>query len=223
LAFRVVVQRVLEVEELTAQRHRVRLLGREVVADAVVIASGATRNPVRRSFDRHVRRRMVALGVRLERGAIGDLGHRLLVDRAPNGWWYAIADGSATDVVYCTDAGLAKGAKGIRATWREACVGAADWLPSTARLQRPRVRPATVGMGAPSSRGRIRLVGDAALAVDPLSGHGITLALECAARWNAVDYADWIADTAHVYERMERDVYRAASGVGGPFWDPRRA
>jgi flavin-dependent dehydrogenase len=223
LGMSVLVQRVVEVEELSAQRQCARTSDREVVADAVVIASGATRNPVRRLFDRHERRRMVALGVRLEPDAVDDLGHRLLVDHAPNGWWYAIADRTATDVVYCTDAGMAKGARGIRAAWREACLSAADWLPSAARRRRPRVRPATVGVGWPSTRGRTRLVGDAALTVDPLSGHGITLALLGAMRWNELDYADWLADTARSHDRMESDVYRAACAVDGPFWDPRRA
>ena len=223
LGMSVLVQRVVEVEELSTYRHCARTSEREVVADAVVIASGATRNPVRRLFDRHERRRMVALGVRLAPDAIDDLGHRLLIDHAPNGWWYAIADGSATDVVYCTDASIAKGAKGIRAAWREACLSAADWLPSAAHRRRPRVRPATVGVGWPSTRGRTRLVGDAALTVDPLSGHGITLALLGAMRCNTVDYADWLADTAQRQERMESDVYRAACVGDGPFWDPRRA
>lgn len=222
LGVSVIVQRVVDVEGLSAQQHRVRLLGREVLAEVVIIAAGATRNPVRRSFDRQVRRRMVALGMRFEPEAIGDLGHRLLVDRAPEGWWYAIADRSATDVVYCTDAELAKGANGIRAAWASACVSAAAWLPWAARQRRPWVRRAAVGMGTPSARGRVRLLGDAALAVDPLSGMGIALAIEGAARWNDVDYADWLTNTAAGYERMESEVYRGASGVDGAFWDRRR-
>ena len=96
-------------------------------------------------------------------------------------------------------------------------------MPSTVHRRLPRVYPVTVGIGSPSVRGRTTLVGDAALAVDPLSGYGITLAVEGAARWSDRDYADWLADTARRHERMESSVYRAARGVDGPFWDQRRA
>jgi hypothetical protein len=101
---------------------------------------------------------------------------------------------------------------------------ALDWLPATARAAHPRVRPATIGTGAPAVGGRLTLVGDVALAVDPLSGHGIALALEAGSRWHDTGYAEWVAESGYAHERMERNVYRSACGaVNGPFWARRRA
>jgi hypothetical protein len=68
----------------------------------------------------------------------------------------------------------------------------------------------------------MRLVGDAALSVDPLSGRGITLALEGASRCDDPDYPDWIAETAREHDRIQREVYRAACAVAGHFWEKRR-
>src|SRR6266540_4811903 len=49
-------------------------------------------------------RRLVALLARLDR-PIPDLGQRLLLDQGRHGWWYAIGDGTATTLGYCTTAG----------------------------------------------------------------------------------------------------------------------
>src|SRR6266542_1486879 len=49
-------------------------------------------------------RRLVALLARLDR-PIPDLGQRLLLDHGRHGWWYAIGDGTATTLGYCTTAG----------------------------------------------------------------------------------------------------------------------
>ena len=180
--------------------------------------------PLRGQVRREVRRRVVALEARLAAGAVGGLGARLLVDRAPNGWWYALGDTAATHLVYCTDAAeLRGGSAGVATLWREACGSAADWLSASAGSVRPRVRPATIGVAAPVMRGRVSLAGDAALTVDPLSGHGVTLAVQAASRCQDRGYPQWVADTAQVHTAKERDMYRAASGpVDGPFWVRRR-
>ena len=218
----VLPDRVAKIDE-SAGRYRVRLPDRDILADKIILAAGSRRGPARHTCDRLVRQRIVALRVRLGPAVIAGLGNRLLVDRGPSGWWYAIANASATDIVYCTDGVvLAKGAEGIRTLWRMACAGSTDWLPRGAAMQQPRVRAATIGSGWPRVDGRMRLVGDAALSVDPLSGRGITLALEGASRCDDPDYPDWIAETAREHDRIQREVYRAACAVAGHFWEKRR-
>lgn len=214
----IVAERVLEV----GPSGRIRLRERDVAADDVIVAVGRGRGPVRPNVDRKVRHRIVALDARLAADAISGLGRRLLVDRAPNGFWYALGDNATTHAVYCTDAALLSHV-GVGDAWREACRSAVDWLPVAAVTTTPRVRPATVGTAGSTVHGSVRLVGDIALAVDPLSGHGVALALQAASRWNDDGYADWIVDTGRAHERTERDVYRAACGpVDGPFWTRRR-
>jgi flavin-dependent dehydrogenase len=217
----VVAERAARVE---AGSGRVQLPGRDVVADRVVIAVGGRGGPVRDQVRRDLRRRVVGLEARLAAGAVGGLGARLLVDRAPNGWWYALGDSAATHLVFCTDAAeLRSGTAGVAALWRKACRSGADWLPAAAGSVRPRVRPAAIGVAAPVVHGRISLAGDSALAVDPLSGHGVTLAVQASLRCHGPGYPHWVADRAQVHASAERDMYRAARGpVDGPFWVQRR-
>lgn len=173
---------------------RVHLRGRTVTAGTVVIAVGGAGGPARQHIRRRVRRRIVALEASFAADAVSGLGRRLLVDRAPHGWWYALADATRTHVAYCTDADeLASG------MWQRACASATDWLPAGAAVARPRVRSAAIGTAVPVAKGAIRLVGDVALAVDPLSGHGIALALEGGLRCRDDDYADWVAHVAGVH------------------------
>lgn len=217
----VVAERAAKVD---AQLGRIALQGRDVVADRIVVAAGGGTASGRGQVHREVRQRVVALEARLPAGGVDGLGARLLVDRAPNGWWYALGDGEATHVVYCTDAAeLRGGTAGVATLWQEARGSAADWLPASAGTVRPRVRTATIGVAAQPARGRFSLTGDAALAVDPLSGHGLTLAVQAASRCQDPGYARWVADAAAVHAATERNMYRAASGpVDGPFWVRRR-
>jgi 2-polyprenyl-6-methoxyphenol hydroxylase-like FAD-dependent oxidoreductase len=202
---------------------RVRWPGGMVVANLVIVAVGRGAGLVRRQTHRHLRHRLLALSVRLPAGAVPGLGHRLLVDRAPDGWWYALDNGEATTLGFCTDAELlGTGRRRMTSAWERACQAAWDWLPAEVGRLTPHARPAATGAITPVSNGPVQLVGDTALAVDPLSGHGLTLALESASRWAEPSYAEWIADTLASHERQERAVYGSVETVDGPFWASRR-
>jgi len=191
-------------------------------AAAAVVATGRGAGVVRRTTNRTVRHRAVALCLTMHADAIPGLGQRLLVDRAPNGWWYALADTHSTSVVYCVDADTITTMGGTAATWHDACGAATDWLPGVAASRAPYARPAVLGSTRPVAHRSVRLVGDAAIAVDPLSGHGLTLALESATRWADADYADWVSETDRFHQQRERETYRPAVGpVDGPFWSRR--
>ena len=127
----VVARRVLQVVESPAGAPaRIRLRDRDLIADRVIVAVGRAAGPVRRRVHRDIRRRIVAFDMVMGPKAIGGLGSRLLIDRAPNGWWYALGNGATTHAIFCTDAAaLANGSIGVAATWREACRSALDWLP----------------------------------------------------------------------------------------------
>lgn len=220
----VLPERAVAVEPDAGTRSvQVRTRREKLSAATVIVAVGRGAGVVRRTTSRTLRHRMVALTVTLKPEAIPGLGHRLLVDRAPNGWWYALADTRATSIGYCVDADTLTTMGGTAAAWHEGCRAASDWLPRTAIGRAPRVRPATIGSTWPVAQHSVHLVGDAAFALDPLSGCGLALALESATRWADEDYVDWSRETDEIRQHEERQIYRAAAGgFDGPFWTRRR-
>ncbi len=163
-----------------------------------------------------------------------------LVEAVPDGWWYsAPLPSGAVVVAYMTDADLVgKGRSGPATTWREALALA----PRTQRRCH----------GAPASRASLRVVtarsqhvhpaagegwiavGDAALAMDPLSSVGVFEALrsgvDAAARVLAGDsrslsqYAVAAAERTHAYLDIRRAYYRAETRwTGSAFWKRRRS
>ncbi len=198
----------------------------------VVIATGRTgRLPERCGIRRMARDRLMA-AVGWVNAAIPDLGDRVRIDAVPSGWWYRIGYGAGTAAGFVTDTDLLHpGPDRMNATWRHA-VGHLGWrTPAQLRL-RPRAAHTAVlaellsrdVAGLAGSPYRIPVIGDAALAVDPLSGHGLAIAFESA--WRAASdplgYREWLADTAAQHHRQEREIY-AAAGYPGPFWRRRLA
>lgn len=165
----------------------------------------------------------------------------LVLDRTPNGWWYAIASsGSTSDLAFVTDADCLP-APHLRppflaAEYRAACLLAENLLdePSFAATHATDARSGHRGTLAGDGW---LAVGDAAIALDPLSGNGIRVALEgaaCAA--DAVErvlragadegvgaYLAWCADTIERERHVRHDVYRQArrTAADGVFWQRR--
>lgn len=156
-------------------------------------------------------------------GPFPQLGPRLLVDAADNGWWYAMGDGRTATIGYVTDVDqLAAGPDRLAATWT-AAAQRAGWLPEWARSAELRGRPAGAQATDPAGE-RVVVIGDAALALDPLSGHGLSLAI--AGAFHSADepesYRQWVADQRHQHDQGERTLYSAARHpVGAPFWARR--
>jgi 2-polyprenyl-6-methoxyphenol hydroxylase-like FAD-dependent oxidoreductase len=174
----------------------------------VVVATGRSGAGLSRwGLSRLPGRRLVALLARLDR-PIPDLGQRLLLDQGRDGWWYAIGDGTATTLGYCTTAGqLPIGAGRVAAAWAAACRGASDWLPDAARRAPVRVRPAGAGrVDRPWPEG-ITPIGDAALALDPLSGQGLAFALHSGVRALDDDYARWLCGVADEHAAHEASLW----------------
>jgi hypothetical protein len=126
--------------------------------------------------------------------------------------------------VYCTDASfLGSGRAGLTAVWRSACRAAADWLPRDVADLWPTTWPATLGTNRPLPDCNIHVVGDAALSVDPLSGQGLTFALECGSRWREPGYDDFLSRRTTQCLEMERHTYRSARvSDDSEYWARRR-
>ena len=192
---------------------------RRISAPRVIVSSGRTgRVAARFGMRRMTGHRMVAMTTWLPGDPLR-LGHRLLIDHAPGGWWYALPDTEGTSVVYCTDADLLR-----PGTWHDAArhVG---WAETLRARHRPVLRAAVTGRAVTVTGRGVTLVGDAALAVDPLSGRGLTLALETAlmATRGEGEYRDWLAEETRAHERQSRSVYGLVGADDLEFWRRRAA
>jgi flavin-dependent dehydrogenase len=220
--------------------------GRVVSARVLVDATGRSASVGRRlGGRRHAFDRLVAVAATWQGHDVSDQCH-LLLEATGDGWWYtAPLPGDAIVAMLLTDADLCRaGALAEPARWH-ACLRSADAtaartggaVPATA----PRVHPAASQRLLRTGDPRPWLaVGDAALAVDPLSGSGVVRALrmaEDAARTVAhlLDDADGHGGralagyeasrdgecTAHLVERVQR--YGAVRRFTTPFWTRRCA
>ena len=190
----------------------------------LVDATGRSGRPIAALPGRHHHDRAVCLSTRHAAPLLDPT--LLLVDRSTHGWWYALAAGEGvTDVAFVTDADLLPHARD-RAKWLTAEYRGATLITSnlagspqfgtlTSRDARSGHRPGAAGEGWLA-------VGDAALSWDPLSGHGMQFALECAERAaeavvagdderRYLGYSQWCEDAVLDYGRARRRMYEAAT------------
>jgi 2-polyprenyl-6-methoxyphenol hydroxylase-like FAD-dependent oxidoreductase len=157
----------------------------------------------------------VALTAVCSSGEVRDLAYRLAVEAVPDGWWSAVDDGRSVAVTYVTDPALLRRSGSPEDVWRAALRGSPGWLPVSCASARPRVRPIRSRLQA-GDGGAVR-VGDSALSVDPLSGHGLALALESGLRCHEPDYLAWLVDQAGDHARTGRAAH-AAVPFDTAFW-----
>ena len=149
-----------------------------------------------------------------------NLSNELWVDDAEQGWWWALGRDSGVSIGYCTDADLLRscGDK-IDITWQRLL---RESRCRSLKPEHPRIRLALTGYTSCWGDETLNVIGDAALAVDPLSGHGLTLAFLTS--WQAVSdpfgYAMWIEETRRKYAEREREIYASAQRSGA-FWERR--
>ena len=163
---------------------------------------------------------LVALTSTMPAGFVADLSSRLVVEASDQGWWSALDDGVHAAVTFTTDlVHLAGQPDAARRTWARAVASGPGWLPATAADTVPRVRPIRSRLHEVGPGAAVR-VGDAALSVDPLSGHGLALALEGAVRCADQDYLSWLRAQADAHEHAGRAAYEAVPHTS-PFWRRR--
>lgn len=165
---------------------------------------------------------LVALTATLPAGSVSGLAARLLVEAVDDGWWSALDDRRLLAVTFTTDLAHFSGGKdAVRRLWARSVAYGPGWLPAATAKAAPRVRPVRSRLSLDAAGADLR-VGDAALSVDPLSGHGLTIAFESAMRCSDSDYPLWLNEQADGHERAGRAAYEAVP-YASPFWGPFQA
>lgn len=159
---------------------------------------------------------LVTLTAALPAGLVPGVRGCLVVDAVEGGWWSAVADEETGALSFTLPRALApQGTGALRALWQRAVRHGPVWLPREAERLAPRARPVRSQLSV--STGGPRRVGDAALSVDPLSGHGLTLALEGGLRCRTDGYDDWLVQQADEHAAAARTVY-AEAGFDHSLW-----
>jgi flavin-dependent dehydrogenase len=169
---------------------------------------------------------------------------RTAVISLENGWAWLADDGrGALTTQLALDADDAPARSGLRAELERALRSdplAQEWLGDAAPEGDPTARAATAVLSSGFAGVRMLRAGDAALAVDPLSGNGVFQALSTALVAPAVVntllrrperaalarsfYAERARDVFLRFARLTREFYaRGAAHHGGGFWHARAA
>jgi flavin-dependent dehydrogenase len=151
---------------------------------------------------------------------------RAYVEAVGDGWWYAARLPDELSVAaYLTDADLLPGPGRSTETMWSALVESAPLIRSLLQDQAPRSLPRRVAAGSWRKTqvvgNRWVAVGDAAMALDPLSGQGVYRALESGMRAadgihralegsqrELSDYTSWVQATYESHQRERRRMYR---------------
>jgi flavin-dependent dehydrogenase len=211
-------------------------------AEQVVDASGRSARLARalgavsRPLDR-----LVAVSVMCELAdgaAVGDT----FVEAVAHGWWYVSpVPGHRRMVSLFTDAAVVR-SQGLAepSAWWEA-LNCTEHTVRLAREARPTSKPSVASASSrflqPAAGDGWIAVGDAALAVDPLSSSGVSTALASARRATevltasvdarpgaAADYARWVAASAEGHIGARAQYYGLEERFAdSPFWRSRRA
>lgn len=199
--------RVAGCESRTDGSLRLAVGTREASASAAVFATG--RNAVLPRLlggRRHLRDRLI--GIAVEYGGAGDDG-TTLIESVRDGWWYSASLPSGNRVVtLMTDPDICRARQYTEpANWAAAVATTRHTdarLSGLTPLAPPRVvSAASHRLDRGGGRGRWLAAGDAAMAVDPLAGNGLTRAL-LSGEAAGTAIAHWLLgrhDPAHAYER----------------------
>ena len=198
-------------------QHDARTSTELLSADVVIDATGRTSTLTRTWGARHALfDRLVAAAVELDAAHANEQGF-VLVETVPEGWWYsAPLPGGRLVAMLMTDADLARVTHlHDAAHWHAALTRAPQTL---ARLDdarahpieaSPRIVPAMSQRQLPSEASALSCLatGDAALAVDPISGSGVVRALRTgkAAAETALRWLDGDTLARHRYEQARDD------------------
>jgi flavin-dependent dehydrogenase len=203
-------------------------------AEVVVDATGRAARISRGFGARHIRSDRLVCAARLFPARTGELPGDTFVEAVEHGWWYAAPLPDGRRLVACfTDAPIAaRTALGTADGWAAAAA-------ATGHLRQFVTAPAAGPVRVVTAAGH-RLhpcagpgwlaVGDAALAMDPLSSGGVTSALRTASAaadalsaGDGSSYAELVDEFASAYSRQYAEVYGWETRFPrAEFWQARR-
>ena len=153
-----------------------------VDAPFLIVATGRDAIPIAAQITRRSLDRLVAV-FGSARQLVGSRDLRLVVEAAPNGWWYRCPSREGRQqIVFLSDADLVRNAARTSNNWFATCaveteLGKAFSVDEPVRIVAADTyyRDAVIG-------DNIILIGDAAMAGDPLGGQGVTWAVNSGLR-----------------------------------------
>jgi flavin-dependent dehydrogenase len=231
--------------ERAADGWRLRIAGhggmRELEARAVIDASGRRAAFARRvGAGRNADGRLVGLVAEARLDPAGPPRHGLVIEAAPDGWWYAVPmPGGRVTLGFMTDADLVRRSAGDVRTLFATRFGESTHIRArfgtAVPLTAPRARPAQDGGLSPACGPGWVAAGDAAASFDPLSslgvGHAVSSGIAAArlterrlAAGDAEDEpyeADLAAIRAGLRDRQSAFYREERRWSSHPFWQRR--
>jgi flavin-dependent dehydrogenase len=168
--------------------------------------------------------------------AIGNPDQRTWIESVADGWWYtAQMPGQRRTIAFQTDAALLRKQVWRHAEWFQSKLAETVFIAGVVGTSPPAFVMLPRLTSAVSARRRFCCgpgwvaVGDAALSYDPLSGAGLSKALESASRASALvtnpsaaafrAYSSWVEDSWRRFTRDRRVYYRQETRwIHQPFW-----
>jgi flavin-dependent dehydrogenase len=207
---------------------------RAVEAPFLIVATGRDALPIVASVSRHSVDRLVAVFAQA-RQTHGDRDSRLVVEAAYSGWWYRCPSPEGFQIVFLSDADLVRAAARAADDWFTKSLAATEIGKGMIVDDPVRMVAADTYCREAVTGPEVIVIGDAAMAGDPLAGVGVTwsvtsglraadIVLGCSTdRETALaEYSDAVSARFKEFLRTRAALYgRVTRWPNSPFWSRR--
>ncbi len=204
-------------------------------ASFLIIGTGRDALPIAAPISRHSADRLVAVFVHAKH-TCGDRDSRLVVEAAENGWWYRCPAPQGFQIVFLSDADLVRSAACATNDWFTKLLAATEIGKGMTVVGPVRIVAADTYCREAVTGHRVIVIGDAAMAGDPLAGDGVTwsvtsglraaeIVLGCSKdRESALaEYSDTVsARFAEFLSARVASYGQVTQWSNSPFWSRRR-
>ena len=146
---------------------------RTLDASFLIVATGRDALPIATQLTRRSVDRLVAVFAHA-RQTRGDRDSRLVVEASHNGWWYRCPAPAGFQIVFLSDADLVRAAARATDDWFAKCLATTEIGKEMTVDDRLRIVAANTYCREAVTGDDVVVIGDAAMAGDPLAGEGVT-------------------------------------------------
>lgn len=209
---------------------------RDVEASFLIVATGRDALPIAAQVTRRrVDRLVAAVGRARSRGQSDT---RLVVEATSHGWWYSCPLGAnLQQIVFLSDADLVCTAAHTADNWFTRCAAGLEFARDLRVDDTVRIVAADTYCRGAVVGDNVIVIGDAAMAGDPLAGTGVTWAIKSGLRAAEIvlspnkdpkaamaDYSDYVGNSFVRFLATRSATYdRVKRWPKSPFWERRKA